>query len=285
MVLALKQSNISDTIVIINQVDPATIHVTYSFVTTRLDSSINPSYNTVLLPFKKGDSVELYPSSLYSNDLESVNNTINYIYDRMVSFYPNHSEPTRHTNTIKPDDIYLHCANEITELDKFIEFMDWNHGPDYIIKYLPELNSAIKRITKTFGSDNKFLYYTFRELLEPTRIYVAYSMYNCDGIIWLPTCHNNPKTLKIDKTIKRDMTILWGGVSSKHIGCKIINPPPLPSYYSPVPKYIYGIVNFATTYPNSNFENGYIGIDLANTDSNNMLINQDSEAIHFESIF
>jgi hypothetical protein len=285
MVLCLRPSKISDTIIIVNQIDPASIHITYTFVVDDLVCNKKANYNSFLLPLKTNPASTIGQSSLYDYDLDQVNQTISYIYEQKNNFDPTEVKKEWIISTLDSDENYLHCAHKLESINNFVGFIDDIHGLDYRPKYFPDMGYVAKRTGIRFGYQQQFLYYPIRESDSAQRVYVAYTVYNNEGIIWLPTCLNNSNSLKFMRKVKRDCTIIWGGMNKNHKGCKVINPEPSNTHYSPSPKYLYGIADFEMAHPDSHFMNGYIGIDMTNTDSDNLIINKDSSAIHFSSIF
>jgi hypothetical protein len=291
MVLNLKATNITDSMIIVNQIDPQSIHITYSFVVSNFAPELSnlsseiPSYNSFLFPIKSNPESTYGQSSLYNNDLDEIDNTIHYIYDQKSKNGLLDSKPIITVTQLDAKSKYLYCANKLETLSNFIDFVDYEFGIEYRSKYEPDLIYSIKKIGIRFGYKQEFLFYPIRELKAAQRVYLAYTVYNNEGLVWLPTCINDNKTLKIPRKVKRDCTILWGGSNPKHDGCIAMNPKPKTTHYSPCPEYIYGITDFESIDPSPVHQNGYIGIDMNNSDINNLIINHNSSAFQHHSIF
>jgi hypothetical protein len=190
----------------------------------------------------------------------------------------NSSEASSDVITLKDGSQVVRAANPSQILNEL-----HNINPEFHQDFLITAKNAISKLHNTPLNFTACLVYLFKGSSDPSRDFLAYEVPHEQGVFWLPTTENNHRSLMFERSVSRDLSIVWGGDNPYHKGSKTYQSSN--TINSIVPDNYYGMFDYKLTYPNGHFENAFIGIDFDDQDLNNIKYNIDSNALHQHPIF
>jgi hypothetical protein len=296
MCISLSPLNVSSPFITANRLDGKVI-VSYSIMTSEVDDNFAIPYDTYrsskdlkpegetiyawFLPIKDYSFNEITILNLTKKDKRNIDDALSYIdaqkrqyLTRSVSFGGVVSKGLSDVVTLADGSQVVRASSPVAIYDEIN-----NVNPEYRQKLFTTADIAIKATNAVDEIKNSTcLVYLFKGSSSPSRDYLAYEVpFNGEGDFYLPTVENDHSKLTIDRVIKRDTVIMWGGVDPNHEDAFSLE-----LNYSDnsiIPDQVYGTFDFVSAYPNKKFANGWISIDFNNEDPDNTSYDKDCDAI------
>jgi hypothetical protein len=286
MCISLSPLNVTSPFITANRLDKSVV-VSYSIMTSEVnDNQVhgyqqeNETIYAWFLPIKDYSYTDITILNLTKKDKRNIDAALEFIEakkrqnaSRSISFGMN-SKGLSDVVTLADGSQVVRASNPVAIFDEIN-----NVNPEYREKLFTTADIAIKATNAVVELKNSTcLVYLFKGSSSPSRDYLAYEVpYNGIEPFYLPTVENDHEKLTIDRVIKRDTMIMWGGVDPEHKGA--IDLELNCSDVSVVPHNVYGTFDFVSTYPGKKFANGWISINFNDEDPDNLAYNKDCDAL------